>query len=408
MTQLKKIKAILLGVSILSNSLQGKSQYLTSKINIYDTNYKPIDLTKENKELCIFIENEEDLTWLKEYTDLETLKIYNTGKNTDISFLESLSNLKKFTLYESELGNKTNLNYLENLTNLEYLEINTPLTFDLKILDNMEKLNTLWIMNGTYKNIEQLKEYQNIKELRISVNENTPRNLLESLTHLKKLKLYIDTTESLDYQKFIFLDELSFGNSKPYSIIVNFSTNDYNYLINHSVKIVSDKEGTIDKIILLNKNLDEIINTLNIKNDSEEEKLKKAVIYILEKLTYDETVEFYYKERIDIRAHAYNFYKEGLLYGALEMDSAICGSYASLLKAILKRIDIECIYLQNEIHAWNLVKINNKYYYIDATLLDKNTELNYIENKKWYLEDPNNINDESHVPNNFEMKKVLK
>lgn len=402
---LKKIKILLLSTAILIAQQKNQPNIYASEIvslitesdiTIYEKkNGEYIKVEKPGKdatEIQIVLSGyKKELCWLKDYTKIESLKIYNLDNNTDLSFLPYLTNLKKFTIYEGKKGAKTNLEYLKSCENLESLEINSPLEIDFVILKDLKKLETLWIMNGIYINLELLKEYKNIRTLKIDVNENTPRNLIESLTHLKELKLYIEETESIEYQKLTFLEELSFGNSMPYSVIINFSTEDYDILKRHNVKIKSDKEGYMDKIISLNKELDDTINSLNLNNLYSKEKTFKIVDYVLKELTYDEKVAHYLTKNVDIRGYASGFYKEGLLYAAMESNSAICGNYAALLKALLTRVGIESYYLENSYHAWNLIKLDNNYYYIDPTLLD-----NQKLSKEWYLMNPLDVNDKFH------------
>jgi len=414
--QLKKLKAILLGSSVTISSLYNNINTYAEENGILLTEiYDLMNNTNTSVEKCLItkehyvglkltITEEDDLSWLSSMSNLETLKIYNMGKNTDLSFLNSLPSLKQFTLYEREYGEKTNFDYIANCSNLTYLEVNTPKPFDLKLLENLTKLNDLFLINGTYPNLELLRQYTNIKSLRISVNESTPNNIIESLTHLKKLKLYISNTDHLDYQKLTFLDELSFGNSKPYSIAVNFTTENYNILQSHNVKIVSDKEGYIDQVIEINKKLDEIIHNLEIPN-TEHEKLNVILRYVLRKLTYDPTISKLTAQNQDCRVESTKFYQEGLLYGALEKETSICGNYAVLLVALANRMGVEALYLKNVYHSWALVKIDGEYYYVDPTFVDTvyNNAENLIGTKEldWDLEDVKSNLDKLHIPNNI-------
>lgn len=53
---------------------------------------------------------------------------------------------------------------------------------------------------------------------------------------------------------------------------------------------------------------------------------------------------------------------------------AQCSGYSKALQLALESINIPVIYVegksQNQNHAWNIVKINNKYYHVDVTYLD--------------------------------------
>lgn len=60
-------------------------------------------------------------------------------------------------------------------------------------------------------------------------------------------------------------------------------------------------------------------------------------------------------------------------YGALIDGKAVCNGFATLFECMLNAVGVDCIYIcgvnesNTEAHAWNLVKLNNKYYLCDPT-----------------------------------------
>lgn len=62
--------------------------------------------------------------------------------------------------------------------------------------------------------------------------------------------------------------------------------------------------------------------------------------------------------------------------------SAVCAGYAGAVQYLLERLDIPCIYVDGstkgstEGHAWDIVKIGQEYYYVDATNGDQPDFLN--------------------------------
>lgn len=61
-------------------------------------------------------------------------------------------------------------------------------------------------------------------------------------------------------------------------------------------------------------------------------------------------------------------------YGPLLEKRGICGGIAFAFRTLMESLNIECIvvngYLKNKqglMHAWNMVKVNNQYYHVDAT-----------------------------------------
>lgn len=68
--------------------------------------------------------------------------------------------------------------------------------------------------------------------------------------------------------------------------------------------------------------------------------------------------------------------------GAFWKKSAVCAGYAGAVQYLLERLDIPCIYVDGstkgstEGHAWDIVKIGQEYYYVDATNGDQPDFLN--------------------------------
>ena len=68
--------------------------------------------------------------------------------------------------------------------------------------------------------------------------------------------------------------------------------------------------------------------------------------------------------------------------GVFWKKSAVCAGYAGAVQYLLERLDIPCIYVDGstkgstEGHAWDIVKIGQEYYYVDATNGDQPVFLN--------------------------------
>ena len=68
--------------------------------------------------------------------------------------------------------------------------------------------------------------------------------------------------------------------------------------------------------------------------------------------------------------------------GVFWKKEAVCAGYAGAVQYLLERIGVPCIYVDGstqgstEGHAWNIVKLNGEYYYVDATNGDQPDFLN--------------------------------
>lgn len=73
---------------------------------------------------------------------------------------------------------------------------------------------------------------------------------------------------------------------------------------------------------------------------------------------------------------------EQSIAGVFWKKSAVCAGYAGAVQYLLERLDIPCIYVDGstkgstEGHAWDIVKIGQEYYYVDATNGDQPDFLN--------------------------------
>ena len=78
------------------------------------------------------------------------------------------------------------------------------------------------------------------------------------------------------------------------------------------------------------------------------------------------------------------------IYGILVDGSAVCEGYAKTYCYLMKKCGIECCIVtgnsNNEEHAWNLVKINDEYYYVDCTWGDPIIELESEEEEENYVD----------------------
>lgn len=81
------------------------------------------------------------------------------------------------------------------------------------------------------------------------------------------------------------------------------------------------------------------------------------------------------------------------IYGALINKEAVCVGYAKAFKYLCKEAKINCVFIQNEKHAWNYVQLDGQWYSVDTTWGQTNT-------KKFLLEGKESLKNETHIPNN--------
>lgn len=361
-----------------------------------------------------------------------------------------LAKIKELTI--PVIDSDSSLDWLNYCTNMESMMLslncgNSEIMKSVKRLDSLRSLSLMTNESIEFNddNFPFVKSSKKLESIDLDGFNYEP-GFLESMTQLKKLTLNIGDKCDLDFKRLTFLDDLNFGDSLPYDIVIGFSSEDYKTLINNGVNIAANNPVTIDKVVEINDKLDGIVKGLGLKSDStDEEKLNAILIYTLDNLTYDEGVsEALVNGNADGLAD--EFYKEGYLYGALEMDSAICGNYSALVESLANRVKLNSYILNSNTHAWNLVSVEGNNYYVDATWLDGKVKDKEVVSDKydeqgrlvsrtisydsttaqdvikegngseldWYMEDPTKIDDidqkNSHVavdvPTYIEIKPI--
>lgn len=114
----------------------------------------------------------------------------------------------------------------------------------------------------------------------------------------------------------------------------------------------------------IDSELERISNNLIDKRMSEEEKVKAVNNYIVKIYKYDDTL------------------KSDNVYTALTTKTTICQGYAMTAYKMFKILGIDCRIISGEhdgiSHAWNLVKINGKWYHLDITNNDNIVRDRYL------------------------------
>ena len=139
-----------------------------------------------------------------------------------------------------------------------------------------------------------------------------------------------------------------------------------------------------------------VLKQLNLKKDSDFVKLHKIYNYICANVTYD----YEGNENHTTLCHS--------AYAAIVKHKAVCQGYATLLYRMLMECGVPCRYITSKEHAWNIVKLDGKYYNVDSTWDSENYHSDqYYE---WFLlSDENFAQDEpDHVREAQYLTKAFK
>lgn len=269
----------------------------------------------------------------KQLSKVDTLKIDMT-KNNDLSFLKHCDNLEWLIIKNSELLTENDLELLNGMNNL---------TVSLEM---------------------QMKE--------IVFNKN-----LLDFSKLNNCKVNLELS--------VF--DLSFRGEIGEYILWDFSKS-----LPSNVTCCAQRFPDIDnkKYEEINEKIEDFIDTIDFSDTvTEEDKLLRIVEAVVSHIKFDEMIlqqaEGYYEKS--------TYYNENLLSSVLT-DSieteGVCANYVALLSAICYKLGIESYYISashkdtNAGHAWNLVKLDGNYKYVDLTIADSiisgNSEVNKEQN----------------------------
>lgn len=132
------------------------------------------------------------------------------------------------------------------------------------------------------------------------------------------------------------------------------------------LKTVIDDKDAKEK----QKEIDEVVNKLvaDTKEMDDYNKSKYIYTYIAQNTTYKES------------ENAHN------MYGCLVEGVSVCEGYAKAYSYIMQKCGMQVAYVtgmgKNELHAWNLINIDNNWYHIDCTWGDPVTEIEDPEQKR--------------------------
>ena len=114
-------------------------------------------------------------------------------------------------------------------------------------------------------------------------------------------------------------------------------------------------EQEISEILTEMQNTVNEVNAEITQNASDYDKVKMIYTYLIDHTEYEASDD------------------DQNIAGVFWKKKAVCAGYARAVQYLLEQLGIPCIYVEgsardsDEGHAWNIVKINGQYYYVDAT-----------------------------------------
>lgn len=140
-------------------------------------------------------------------------------------------------------------------------------------------------------------------------------------------------------------------------------------------------ERTVDTLILT-PNYELPRNTLKTQNEQVSKKVTTIINSIIKKnMTELQKEKAIHDYLINTTKYNYDNFKNGIYdpndhsaYGPLILGTGVCDGYAKAMNLLLNKVGIESFVVvgigNGTPHAWNIVKINGKYYNVDSTFDD--------------------------------------
>ncbi len=240
----------------------------------------------------------------------------------------------------------------ENKTYMGYIRQNNIIINESSLkYDKDFRVNKLRKNNNSYY-FEKLSNEE--KELYIKL-ANTIKDFDNSFVVEKENFKEKDFQESLGKVVNYFLND----HPEVFYLNSEYKYNEYESLFRHEYIVT---------ISYLYKDKNEIINEI--------EELDKKMNDILEKIKYTDEYEIelaIHDYIIQNAVYDYNKKDENIhnIYGALITKKAVCDGFSKALNILLERKNIDSLMvigsLENQPHAWSLVKLDENYYHTDIT-----------------------------------------
>ena len=245
-----------------------------------------------------------------------------------------------------------------------------------------ETLKEYHYTNPVYKDVKYNYTNNNIQTYSLDHNDYTSdkeelvKNFKEKLIDRENtIELYYHCHEQITQEFFNDLVDELFQKSIKHTRISNegdyirwhcqgwkvngqISTNSnggYNLEIIYNMRYLSDKEQE-QKV---SQEVKDVLKSLDLTHKTDYQKAKLIYDYICSNITYD-----YDNLNDDTYSLKYT------AYAALINKTAVCQGYASLLYRMLLEAGVDARVISGNAggpHAWNIVKLNGKYYNLDST-----------------------------------------
>ncbi|OPF87338.1 hypothetical protein BW731_03505 [Vagococcus martis] len=175
------------------------------KLENLDITYLAEDVSVESmkeldhlKSLMIDCYNLKDISWLSNFSKLNSLTLSNVSKISDYSSLYSLANLENLSIKSGDKLN--NIDFVKNMPKLKRLSLDNTFVHDIKDITDKETIISLQLKgNRQLNNIESIASLKNLKSLQFeSYSDNIQTTSLSNLENLTEVTVSADFLELIE------------------------------------------------------------------------------------------------------------------------------------------------------------------------------------------------------------------
>ena len=269
---------------------------------------------------------------------------------TTVSSMEQLKTALIKNFYVK--GTTCSLTYTGDTTDLDNNINNAILNAVYETVTPFMLQNYSYTYNGNQGNItvEFAFVYGSKEYSHISYSfDDFKENIISGLNNRDKNISIVFKGEITSAEVSKILDDILKNDSYLRFCISNSSQSMSSYMGSNGIIINVEFETTKEQEDYVDKNVEFIAANITNSYMNDDEKEKMIHDYLLSRLKYSPEASF------------------GNAYSALYYGETSCEGYAMLTYKMLKAAGIDNIIVTNTDHAWNVVKINNKWYHLDTT-----------------------------------------
>jgi len=294
----------------------------------------------------------------------QVLSVINLVDNNikDISALKEMDSLYYLYLSNNYISDISSVSNLKNIYSL-YLDNNliekvADFTQEGTMYEQVfSRLTILNLNNNRISDISFIKNMKQLVELDLSQNQLSSIEALGELTELKVLNLYNNKINNIsDLKKLTKLTNLLIT-ANP---LIDVS----------SLNEIAKTNPEISAEMKFLKKSNEVLTSIIKPTMTNTEKAKAIYVWLIKNITYDKEV---YASKSPVR-------ESGTIVGGLLNGKAVCGGYANTAQLLLNSCGIECGVKYTYNHWINVINLDGKYTFFDATrgdLYSSSTKINY-------------------------------